>query len=176
VNNWNLYVAGYFQAARALLEGPPDKFFLTFAIYPVVFLYRHYLELELKGLMIATARLLNKPRPEFEDDHDLLRLWEKFKNMLPAEHYALREAPNIQRLLKQIHGVDPKSMNLRYGLAKRLQSPSLPPAIEFDVNTFRNTMDKLKAQLGILETIIDLGQADDEDGRSASLPSDDPAR
>jgi hypothetical protein len=78
MNTWNLYVAGYFQAAQALLEGPPDKFFLTFPIYPVIYLCHHYLELELKGLMIATARLLNKPRPEFEDDHNLLRLfWQK---------------------------------------------------------------------------------------------------
>ena len=62
---WNLYVAGYFQAARALLEGPCNKFFLLFAIYPVVFLYRHYLELEVKGIMIAAARVLKTPLPDF---------------------------------------------------------------------------------------------------------------
>ncbi len=28
---------------------PVDRFFLTFSIYPVIFLYRHYLELELSA-------------------------------------------------------------------------------------------------------------------------------
>jgi hypothetical protein len=146
---WYLYVAGYFQAARALLEGPHDKFFLQFAIYPVVFLYRHYLELEIKGVMMATAELLKKPLPDFGNDHAILSLWSKFKQMLPAEHEAFREAPNIERLLKQINDIDPKSMDTRYGLRRDLKSRSLPKVLEFDVYNFRDTMDKLEAQLRI---------------------------
>lgn len=161
LNTWNLYVAGYFLAARALLEGPPDGFFLLSAIYPAIFLYRHYLELEIKGIMIATSKLLKNSLPAFENDHDILSLWEKFKQMLPAGHAALREAPNIERLLKQINHADPQSMNTRYGLAKGLTSPSLSNTIEFDVDNFRDTMDKLHAQLTILSTIIETALEDE---------------
>lgn len=152
---WNLYVAGYFQAARALLEGPCDKFFLMFAIYPVVFLYRHYLELEIKGVMIAAARLLKMPLPDFGNDHGILSLWGKFKQMLPSEHDALRGAANIERLLAEISEVDPKSMDTRYGLQRDLKNPSLTNAMSFDIYNFRDTMDKLEAQMRILDTIIE---------------------
>jgi hypothetical protein len=152
---WNLYVTGYFLAARALLEGPCDKFFLMFAIYPVVFLYRHYIELEIKGVMIAAARLLKTPMPDFGNDHEILSLWGKFKLMLPSEHNALKEAANVERLLAEISAVDPKSMDTRYGLRRDLKNPSLPNAISFDIYNFRHTMDKLEAQLRILETIIE---------------------
>jgi hypothetical protein len=111
--------------------------------------------------MIAAARLLKTPSPDFGNDHDILSLWGKFKQMLPAEHEALREAANIERLLKQISEVDPKSMDTRYGLRRDLKNPSLPKVMSFDVYNFRDTMDKLESQLRILDTIIEFSIASD---------------
>jgi hypothetical protein len=38
---WEVYASGYFDAARELTLLPKDTFFLTFSIYPIIFLYRH---------------------------------------------------------------------------------------------------------------------------------------
>lgn len=87
-------------------------------------------------------------------DHNIPRLWKQFKQMLPSGHAALREAPNIERLLEQINDIDLASMDTRCGLQKDLTTRSVARAIEFDVDNFREAMDKLQAQLWILESLI----------------------
>jgi hypothetical protein len=153
--SWNLYVEGYFTAARELLEGPHDAFFLLFAIYPVLFLYRHYIELELKGVMMAASKLLQVRHPDFSADHDILSLWSKFKTMLPSGHEALKNAANIERILKEMHLIDPRSVDTRYALKRNLINPSVPAPIEINVNNLRDTMDKLHTELGILEVVVE---------------------
>lgn len=155
INDWNAYVEGYFLAARELLEGPRDQFFMLFVLYPVLFLYRHYLELELKGQMMDIGRQLNKTPPEFSTDHDVLSLWKKLKSMLPKTHDALRNAANIERVLRDIHLIDPKSLDTRYGLRKDLLTPSVLNPLKVDLDNLRDTMDRLHGELSILRTIVE---------------------
>jgi hypothetical protein len=133
-SSWHIYVRGYFSAARALIEGPPDKFFLTFAIYPVLFLYRHYVELELKGLMLDFSKVLGRPHRDFGNQHDILVLWRWLLEVVPAGHRALENAANVERILTELRALDPKSMDSRYGLRRDLQS-SMPQKMVFSVST-----------------------------------------
>lgn len=155
ITGWNVYVAGYFNAARALLESSYDRFFMTFAIYPILFLFRHYIELELKGQMMATGKLLHVPLPEFSTDHSILSLWAKFKAMLPAGHPALDNAPNIERILNEMHCIDPKSMDTRYGLRRDLVTPSVANPVRIDAVNLKQTMDKLHSELSTLEIVVE---------------------
>jgi hypothetical protein len=160
-NLWHLYVRGYFNAARALLEGPLDEFFLTFAIYPVLFLYRHFIELELKGLMMRASEISSIPQPDFGTDHDLLSLWNKLTTMLPTGHLALENQENIRRLLDQFTAIDPKSMDTRYGLRRDLKTSAVPNPVAISIPILRRTMDRLEAELNLLEAAV-VGVADDE--------------
>lgn len=157
---WSMYVAGYFNAARALLEGPPDRFFLMFAIYPVLFLYRHYIELEIKNLMMRTSEILQIPHPNFGTDHDLLSLWSKFKQMLPAAHSALQNAANIERILGQFSTIDPKSMDTRYGLQRDLLTSTVATPVDISISNLRQTMDRLEGEFRVLDAVVETVEQD----------------
>jgi hypothetical protein len=153
-NLWGFYVGGYFNAARSLLEGPNDKFFLTFAIYPVLFLYRHYIELELKSLMMTCGKILQLEHPDFGNDHDLLSLWSKLKQMLPPDHLALENAVHVERILTEFSTIDPKSMDTRYGLRKDLKTPAISNPIDISISQLRQTMDRLEGEFRVLDAVV----------------------
>jgi hypothetical protein len=156
---WGAYVGGYQLAARALLEPPVDKFRILFTIYPVIFLYRHYVELEIKGLLLEVSGLLRVNCPDFSNDHNILSLWEKFKIMVPSRYLAHVRVGDIERILKELHdldpsSLDPSSMDSRYSLKKDLHNSSVADPVEIDLDNFRDTMYKVGSQLFILPEVI----------------------
>lgn len=72
---WSLYADGYKEAADALVErvekraGSQDTL-----VYPILFLYRQYFELQLK-LSIRTVRRFLDEGHTFPQGHRLERLW-----------------------------------------------------------------------------------------------------
>jgi hypothetical protein len=160
-NLWHFYVTGYFLAARALLEGPFDKFFLTFAIYPVLFLYRHLIELKLKDLMMRTSEILTIPHPDFSADHDLLSLWNKLKGMLPTGHLALQNEEHVERILGQFCAIDPKSIDTRYGLRRDLRTSAVRDPVNVSIPILRRTIDRLDAEFSVLDAVVE-GVSNDE--------------
>ena len=58
-SNWIVYADGYMQAAdnlvKQLLE---DRHSQDFLVYPIIFLYRHYIELCLKHIILLGNKLL----------------------------------------------------------------------------------------------------------------------
>jgi hypothetical protein len=154
-NLWEFYVSGYFNAARALLEGPPDKFFLVFAIYPVLFLHRHFIELKLKSLLMKISQILSTPHSDFGNDHDLLSLWKKLRQLLPTGHPAFQNEEHVERILGQFSAIDPKSMDTRYGLQRDLKTSAVSNPIEISIPILRRTMDRLYAEFNVLEAIVE---------------------
>ncbi len=51
-------------------------------IYPICFLYRHYLELTMKELIARGSRLTQGKYDYPKDQHSLLELWEKCRELL----------------------------------------------------------------------------------------------
>ncbi len=120
------YVLGYFDAAKRLADliltrrAPID-----IAIYPVVYLYRHAVELALKELHEDFARIL-KTSEEPLHGHKLLKLWQKVEPNLglldPVDVgrtcYELEmDAPDVARvaaLIGQLARVDPDGQAARY--------------------------------------------------------------
>jgi hypothetical protein len=74
-NPWDLYARGYLEAADHLanrvLESERG---LGTWVYPIVFLYRHYLELRLKELIIQGSVLIEAPA-NLKLNHRLDELW-----------------------------------------------------------------------------------------------------
>ena len=116
---WHLYAEGYHEAAEQLYlswqatQGCPDYF-----IFPMVFLYRHYIELRLKELIQSTASYLSLPS-DWPYVHDLARLWDivhpRLARISPEEPAS--DAANAGRLVKELALLDQLSSGCRYPVA-----------------------------------------------------------
>ena len=86
---------------------------------PVLFLWRHHLELQLKGVIRAAALVLDRGA-EVPRQHRLPDLWTQARNLVEeafrhaGERLPLDEAATLGAALRQLSAADPKSMAFRY--------------------------------------------------------------
>jgi hypothetical protein len=165
------YREGYLRGAQLLVrhvaETERDQDFL---VYPIVFLYRHYIELTLKEIIARTPYLIERDLSEAEKKHltghRLDLLWSDFKPLsgditkaggwvdLPIE-----DINGIDDYIRQISEIDPDSQRLRYSHLKKGE-PSLPEQLtHINLRHFGELMDRLARYLWG----IDLGMSALED-------------
>ncbi|MDC1174648.1 hypothetical protein OAT67_04615 [Bacteriovoracaceae bacterium] len=86
-------------------------------IYPVVFCFRHSIELELKD-MIKTGMVFSEDLKikKIPDTHDIIHLWGIVKKLLIATFPDEGQGPlnHVGRCINEIDAVDKKSMAFRY--------------------------------------------------------------
>jgi hypothetical protein len=117
----DFHAAGYRKAAEILLRrflanpegtaGDRDS-----VVLPILFLFRHYLELRFKDIIVY-GQVLSGQRAEWRHGHDLDRLWIEvdelcrsiYRSPLPAEFVAIAECVN------DLGQLDPNSESFRYG-------------------------------------------------------------
>lgn len=59
-DKWDTYAEGYKSAGDIAVQYVVENnWYQDFLVYPIVFLYRHYLELRLKELYFVSSRLLD---------------------------------------------------------------------------------------------------------------------
>lgn len=145
---WHLYAEGYRDAAEQLYatwqasKGCPD-----YIIFPMVFLYRHYVELRLKELLQAADSLLELPR-DWQCDHNLDYLWNLLRPRLaqisPSEPD--RDSQNAGRLIAELSARDKTSFAFRYPVDKSGNS-NTRDLDHLDVDNFVRAMRQLAAFL-----------------------------
>jgi hypothetical protein len=102
--NWRsdslpLYISGYKTAADKLLNLDFKELSvqeIDTLVFPIIFLYRQYIELELKYIIRETNILLNK-KADFPPHHGLLDLWDR------ADILYIRLVAPEQMITYQIH-------------------------------------------------------------------------
>jgi hypothetical protein len=117
---WDIYAAGYKDAADALVEALAERrTSLDSAIYPLMFLYRQGLELELK-LMLPLARRLAGATSASDHKHGLMPLWSELRRHVEqvAPQEDDKELPAIENFIRQLDTVDPGSFAFRYPTTK----------------------------------------------------------
>jgi hypothetical protein len=141
---WPSYEQGYLMAAQQILariaETGSDQDFL---VYPLVFLYRQYLELQLK-LVIHLGRELYGGRGAPMNTHSLTALWDV------AVGYIHRTWPDdtqnttpIRADLEEFDSLDRGSYAFRYPIGTT-QEPSLPENLtRFNVATFARRTEEI---------------------------------
>jgi len=142
---WILYAEGYRKAADCLAqqvinrEGYPD-----FLVYPIVFSYRQYIELELKWFIKRGSALLRKEEPKLKEPHNLLLLWTAFRNIIeelfPEEGTDDLEA--VEEIIEQLAALDKKSTAFRYPVEFD-GSPTLPDIRHINVANLHEVMSKI---------------------------------
>ena len=144
-NKFFLYSEGYKKAAKVLFgfcEG--NAFFNNTVVYPIIFLYRHFIELRLKELIVLGYQYLDI-HEDFPNDHSLERLWNKYRSDIvgAVDNWDKDDLDNVERLLREFNQIDPKSFSFRYPVDT---SPERNPSLSLetvDLKNFSEVMEKL---------------------------------
>lgn len=118
---WNLYSTGYKEAGDLLIENADNN--TDFLVYPIVFLYRHCIELRLKQISIEGNKLLKTQvftKREMNDilfrKHDLDLLWCYSKTIIgklfPDE--SEENLSSIKKMIDCFSTMDSTSFKFRY--------------------------------------------------------------
>ena len=126
-------------------------------IYPIMYLYRHYLELVFKALVLLDGQLRGQP-PVMPKGHDLERLWAECRPVL-AVVFSNREGEldtQLDQADQHVHdfvALDRTSQALRYPLDNH-GAPFRADAVEFSIVNVGKTMTDLAAFLNTTVTIF----------------------
>jgi len=171
----HLYTNGYRVAARSLAEQVCESQRQQDSlIYPIVYLYRHCIELLLKDVTFTASALLDKELTEQEikalGRHELNKLWEQLRPLLNAVCECVGNAPfpdedleGIDSYIQQLHEHDPDGQRFRYTTVKKQKKktsngntpasePSLKPDLKLiNIRVFANAMETLVDYLDGIE-------------------------
>ena len=133
-DQWYLLAAAYKNAADQIVIGLPDALLcglqFVYIAAPVMFLYRHYLELELKAILLDLRDFAKQTTPNNAmKSHSLLKVWQEVKHLLfetdeevKRSKVARVEAGKIygdmEERIKEFNKIDERSMNFRYPIDK----------------------------------------------------------
>ncbi|MGL4602787.1 MAG: hypothetical protein ACRCU9_01470 [Iodobacter sp.] len=143
-----LYAAGYKEAADLLVNSVEERRAgQDTLVYPVLFLYRQYLELALKDL-IRMAMQLTDIEGDFPKHHKINHLWETCHKLLLSiePDDSVVELKEIGRLICDFSKVDPTSMAFRYPEDKD-GNPSLPGITHINLRNVREVIAKISVIL-----------------------------
>ncbi len=155
--DWTL-VKGFKEAADKIIDDLATddsgmlkgKFF-----FPVAYLYRHSIELHLKGLISDGIKLgiLDKEKTkewlgQHDIQHNIYELWKKaryvlenvFPDLSEKEYHTL---PTVEKILLQFHSIDKSGQSFRY-LKNKKDEPliqELPKSV--NLQRLKNTMEAL---------------------------------
>ena len=117
---WSAYADGYKEAGDVLVEYVKEnRFKADLLVYPVIFNYRHYLELRLKELIIK-GRKLYDVEEALTTNHNLSWLWKECRTILERvwPEGDKTDLDKIESGINEFYGVDPTSYSFRYPVRK----------------------------------------------------------
>jgi hypothetical protein len=146
MESWSLLADSYKEGADELtkLAGISRSYARLGA--PIMFLYRHYIELQLKSLLIDAGELLDEPQ-DVPPRHYLATLWQRVRTLL------LRVSPNsdgeyfirADQIVADFDSIDPTSFTFRYPVNKVGE-----PSTECDLYVDPRVARQMIAELDIL--------------------------
>ena len=115
--NWDTYAEGYRNAGNIIVQHVIDTHQnQDFLVYPIVFLYRQYLELRLKELLFVSSSLLGK-NVSPPTVHNLLSIWGQVRPNIEevwSDYQTKSHLDAIEDKLKELCSMDPGSYAFRY--------------------------------------------------------------
>jgi hypothetical protein len=137
-------------------------------VYPIVYLYRHHVELVLKAIVKTASALLERELTERDleklGSHGLTQLWETTRPLLAPvcemagnPPFPAEDIEGIDSYIRQIHEHDPDGQRFRYATLKARGGPAIPtPSLReeltiLNVRNFAVAMDKLAEYLEDIE-------------------------
>lgn len=150
-SSWYVYADGYRQAAAHLVETASlDRSRNDFLVYPIVFLYRQYLELSFKGMLRDVSWLRGDDPPLFSS-HSLTTIWNRLRPLLRE---AIGDDDEIHwqvltNCVEEFSRCDPSSQTFRYP-ESRDGSPAGHTVTHINLRRLRDEMDNAYAVIDSL--------------------------
>lgn len=147
------YALAYKEAADAVIGSVQAKSVSPDAVgYPICFLYRHYVELMLKGLIKLGTRL-EGGIGEYPRIHQIDQLWKQCRPLLerafPEGEKADTDA--VERCIVELASLDPSGEVFRYG-EDQGGKPTLPNGVQLNLVNMRDVISSIG---GLLEGSYD---------------------
>jgi hypothetical protein len=123
---------------------------------PAMFLYRHYVELHLKSLLLDAGELLDDPQT-VPPKHYLLSLWQRVRRLL-LKIDPRSDGPWLERadgIITEFDALDPTSFAFRYPVDTEGVA-SLPPGFRVHPSTVTSVIEELHILLNGASTQIDV--------------------
>jgi len=150
IQPWNkdfhAYATGYKQAAdivsdAAIGDAHGHKSTRDYVIYPVVFLYRHYIELRLKEIILLGTRLYDR-KEGLPKHHRIDELWKHARSIIKEESNtgALDEA---DACITEFSKMDHDSESFRYPITKEGKRSIQSDHLVISIRNLREVMDRL---------------------------------
>jgi hypothetical protein len=143
-DQWDMYADGYKRAGDLLVEcvktAHRDQDILVF---PIVFLYRQYIELRLKELIKDGNLLFNIPE-KFPKHHKIDELWKRARKILERvwPEGAAEDLDAVEECIQQFSEKDPFSMAFRYPVDKD-GNPSLSSLRHINLRNLSEIVDRI---------------------------------
>lgn len=167
-NDFGVFARGYLYAASKLAEDLLARpRFADYDAYPIVFLYRHALELSLKNVIYRSALLTAFKR--FDDidtslynNHRLTPLSEKaaaiLRRLFPDDEILEHIVDSMLIIASEFSDIDPDSYAYRYPIDKQ-GNPSTNPDQVINLEALHRTMKELFENLAIIDFGLDVETA-----------------
>ncbi len=125
--SWEHYINGFRTAADNLATSTENDRRAGNLVYPTMFLYRHYLELRIKQLILGFQKLMELKDKLPPPLHQLCELWKKVREL---EQQAIlsgdwnskenfNKYPKIEELIREFDKMDQGSYEFRYPVDKK---------------------------------------------------------
>jgi len=169
-----LYAEGYYLGANLLVgeinKGGPSNVL----VYPICFLYRHFIEIALKGIIEGFSGLgYSVELDRIRRTHDLATLLDVTGNMV-RKHFETSLSEDTKKTILEINGIDPKSQVFRYSVSKR-GDQFFPNHDVIGLGTLKNKMTRVYDEL--LGTLIGIDEELNKKPKSSgNVPNIDEAR
>ncbi|MGY5780308.1 hypothetical protein [Rhizobium sp. LEGMi135b] len=157
------YKAGFrraaFQLTERMCEQPVDQ---DSVVYPIVYLYRHHVELMLKDIFRLAADLLeisiSGSQEKHLGRHDLAQLWSMIRPMLDpvcklvgSDPLPSADLEGIDAYMSQLNARDPRGESFRYARSRDTTRTLDADLVHINIRSFAIQMEKLAAYLDGLE-------------------------
>jgi hypothetical protein len=148
------YAEAYHLAARRLFEKSSNAELRDEYVCPVVFLYRHSLEILLKEILINGQKILQLEAKPFQTEeqilkigHNLSSLWKELKKLHEQIDWTWETDLDAQgEIIEEFDELDSNSFSFRYPVTKDGDS-ALGQNFSFDLHHFCDRMDEVLEKL-----------------------------
>jgi hypothetical protein len=158
-DNWAQYISGYKDAADILVDKIIDgRSIRDFLAFPTIFLYRHFIELSLK-LIILYGNQLYGIQSDYKQTHKLEDLWRDCKVIIeknwPKEKEYVEILNATENIIKEFSKIDPSSYETRYP-EKKDRSFTMEDIPDINLKNMKQLMDKINNFLGAMGDAISI--------------------
>lgn len=167
-HRWAVYAYGYKEAADRLVAGINERQgWQDFLLYPILYLYRHYLEVMVKGQIRDAQKLLGIERPvdrkekrrhklEAAEGHDILALWGYLLSLVYQLHPEQSPAQMAEgtRVIAAFSELDATGDAFRYPETLHGHE-NLTKIPEINLRHLRDEMERAGCALTQIEGVLD---------------------